>query len=113
MGAKKPGRRCATMNTEQLAIRAYAGSDEVQVIQLWRDVFPDNPSWNVPKADIDRKLTVQRELFLVGAVDGHIVATVMAGFDGHRGWFHLVAVASDYRRRGVGRAMMLEAEKRL
>jgi ribosomal protein S18 acetylase RimI-like enzyme len=98
---------------EQLVIRSYDDKDEVKVIQLWRDVFPGNPSWNVPKADIERKLTVQRDLFLVGELDGQIVATVMAGFDGHRGWVHLVAVAPDHRQRGFGRAMMVEAENKL
>jgi ribosomal protein S18 acetylase RimI-like enzyme len=101
------------MNTEKLAIRAYAESDEAQVIRIWREVFPDNPSWNVPKADIDRKLAVQRDLFLVGELDDEIVGTVMAGFDGHRGWVHLVAVAPKHRQRGFGRAMMDEAEKKL
>jgi ribosomal protein S18 acetylase RimI-like enzyme len=96
-----------------LTVRAYRVSDEQQVIQLWREVFPNNPSWNVPKEDIDRKLTVQQDLFLVGELDGRVVATVMAGFDGHRGWVHLVAVALEQRNRGFGRAMMLEAEKRL
>jgi ribosomal protein S18 acetylase RimI-like enzyme len=100
------------MTRNELAIRPYAESDESQVIQLWRDVFPDNPPWNVPKADIERKLTAQRELFLVGDLDGQIVATVMAGFDGHRGWVHLVAVAPAHRKRGLGR-MMIEAENRL
>lgn len=101
------------MTENQLIVRAYAESDEAQVIQLWRDVFPDNPSWNVPKADIERKLAVQRELFLVGVLDGAIVGTVMAGFDGHRGWVHLVAVAPIHQHRGFGRTMMIEAEKKL
>jgi ribosomal protein S18 acetylase RimI-like enzyme len=101
------------MTKERLVIRSYTETDEVQVIHLWRDVFPDNPSWNVPKADIDRKLTVQRELFLVGDLHGQIIATVMAGFDGHRGWVHLVAVHPEYRHRGFGRALMIEAEKKL
>lgn len=101
------------MRHSRLVVRPYAETDEAQVIQLWRDVFPDNPSWNVPKADIDRKLTVQRDLFLVGALGNEIVATVMAGFDGHRGWVHLVAVSPKHRQQGFGRAMMIEAEKRL
>ena len=37
----------------------------------------------------------------------------MAGFDGHRGWVHLVAVHPDNQRQGIGQAMMLEAERRL
>ncbi|HWY86047.1 MAG TPA: GNAT family acetyltransferase [Gemmataceae bacterium] len=98
---------------EQLVIRSFTEADEDQVIQLWRDVFPDNPPWNMPKADIARKLAVQRELFLVGDLNLRAIATVMAGFDGHRGWVHLVAVHPNYRRRGFGRAMMIEAEKKL
>ena len=101
------------MTEKQLIVRAYVESDEAQVIQLWREIFPDNPSWNVPKADIERKLAVQRELFLVGDLGGEIVGTVMAGFDGHRGWVHLVAVSPKHRQRGIGRNMMVEAEKKL
>src|SRR5271154_4249108 len=96
-----------------LTIRPYAQPDEAGVSRLWRGGFPNNPPWNEPKADIDRKLSCQRELFIVGEVAGHVVATVMAGFDGHRGWVHLVAVAPDCRHRGIGRAMMMDAEKRL
>ena len=101
------------MRHSRLVVRPYAETDEAQVIQLWRGAFPDNPSWNVPKADIDRKLTVQRELFLVVDLNNEIVATVMAGFDGHRGWVHLVAVSPKHRQQGFGRTMMVEAEKRL
>jgi ribosomal protein S18 acetylase RimI-like enzyme len=96
-----------------LAIRPYDESDEAGVIRLWSEVFPDNPPWNEPKADILRKLFCQRDLFLVGVSAGTLVGTVMAGFDGHRGWVHLVAVSPDCRRQGFGRAMMNEAEKRL
>ena len=64
-------------------------------------------------ADIEHKLGCQPELFLVGDLEGRVVATVMAGFDGHRGWVHLVAVSPDCRHRGFGRAMMREAETRL
>jgi ribosomal protein S18 acetylase RimI-like enzyme len=97
----------------QLIIRPYNETDEAEVIRLWREVFPENPPWNEPKADILRKLGCQRELFLVGESEGMIVATVMAGFDGHRGWAHLVAVAPDCRQQGFGRAMMREAENKL
>jgi ribosomal protein S18 acetylase RimI-like enzyme len=98
---------------EGLTIRPYAEPDEDGVVRLWREVFPDNPPWNVPADDIRRKLAVQRELFLVGECAGEVVATVLAGYDGHRGWLHLVAVAPGCRRQGFGRAMMDEAERRL
>jgi ribosomal protein S18 acetylase RimI-like enzyme len=62
---------------------------------------------------IDRKLRVQRELFLVGEFQGDIVGTVIAGFDGYRGWVYHLAVRPGVRRRGFGRALMQEAEARL
>jgi RimJ/RimL family protein N-acetyltransferase len=99
--------------TDQLQVRPYVESDEAQVVHLWETVFPNNPSWNVPADDIRRKLAVQRSLFLVGELDGQIIASVMAGFDGHRGWIHLLAVLPDYRRSGFAQAMMNEAEARL
>ena len=63
--------------------------------------------------DIRRKLAVQPVLFLVGEWRGQVVATVLAGYDGHRGWVHLVAVDPRCRRRGFGTAVMAEAERRL
>jgi ribosomal protein S18 acetylase RimI-like enzyme len=101
------------MTADKLTIRLYEESDEAGVICLWREVFRNNPPWNEPKADIQRKLDCQRELFLVGELEGQVIATVMAGFDGHRGWVHLVAVSPGCQQRGIGRAMMKEAENRL
>jgi ribosomal protein S18 acetylase RimI-like enzyme len=93
-----------------LEVRPFRDDDRAGVVALWRDVFPNAPPRNDPVRDIARKLEVQPELFLVAAVDGQMAGTVMAGFDGHRGWVHLVAVDPRYRRRGVGSAMMRRAE---
>lgn len=101
------------MADNKLSIRPYEEADEAAVILLWRKVFPGNPPWNEPGADIRRKLGCQRDLFLVGESERKVVATVMAGFDGHRGWVHLVAVDPDCQQQGFGRAVMNEAEKRL
>lgn len=98
---------------DELQIRPFAGRDETQVVCLWETVFPDNPRWNVPAEDIRRKLAVQRNLFLVGECGGAIVGTVMAGFDGHRGWIHRLAVLPEYHGRGFARALMADAECRL
>jgi ribosomal protein S18 acetylase RimI-like enzyme len=94
-------------------IRSYADEDEAGVASLWREVFPDAPAWNRPEDDIRRKVAVQRELFLVAEVDGRIVGSAMAGYDGHRGWIYYVAVAADLRRQGIGTALMGEVERGL
>jgi ribosomal protein S18 acetylase RimI-like enzyme len=98
---------------ESWTIRAYQEDDEDQVIDLWRVSFPDDGVIHEPKAAISRKLTVQRDLFLVGELDGKVVATALAGFDGYRGWVYRVAVAGQAQNRGFGRAIMLETERRL
>lgn len=91
-------------------VRPFRQADHDAVVALWRESFPDAPPRNDPVRDIARKLGVQPELFLVAVVDGRIAGTVMAGYDGHRGWVHLVAVDPRYRRRGVGSALMRRAE---
>lgn len=94
-------------------IRPYSESDEAAVAELWREVFPGSPSWNHPETDIQRKLSVQRELFLVAALGSEIVGTAMAGYDGHRGWVYYVAVSPRHRRQGIGTALMNNVEQRL
>lgn len=95
-----------------LAIRSFEAGDKEPVILLWKESGLLR-SYNDPHRDIARKLTVQPELFLVGVLDGRIVASVMAGYDGHRGWLNYLAVAPGNRQRGFGRKMVAEAERRL
>ena len=95
-----------------LIIRPYQSEDQEAVITLWKDcrlVVPQND----PVADIETKTRFQPDLFLIARSRGRLVGTVMAGYEGHRGWINYLAVAPDLRRRGIGRKMMQAAEKRL
>lgn len=93
-------------------IRPFQPADEAAVVALWQRCELTRP-WNDPHQDIQRKLGVQPELFLVGERDGRLVASVMAGFDGHRGWVNYLAVCPAQRRRGLGRQLMAAVEQRL
>lgn len=93
-------------------IRPFERRDEAAVIALWECCEVTRP-WNDPKKDIQRKLTVRPDLFLVGLIGDRIVATVMAGYEGHRGWVNYLAVAPEYRRQGLGRQLMAHVESLL
>lgn len=101
------------MPGDPLRVRPFSEADEPAVVALWSEVFAGDPPRNEPRAVIRRKLRVQRELFLVGELDGEVVGTVIAGFDGFRGWVYHLAVHPRFRRRGFGRTLMREAEARL
>jgi ribosomal protein S18 acetylase RimI-like enzyme len=95
-----------------MEIRRYQDSDKTSVVRLWEECDLVRP-WNDPDKDIERKLSVQPEMFLVGLLDGNLIASVMAGFDGHRGWVNYLAVAARFRGRGFGRALMQFVENEL
>ncbi len=95
-----------------MIVRPFEDADEDAVIDLWSRCGLLRP-WNDPRKDIARKKNVQRELFLVGVAGGRIVAVVMAGYEGHRGWINYLGVDPEMRHAGYGRAIMDEAERRL
>ncbi|MEZ5295940.1 MAG: hypothetical protein R2697_06605 [Ilumatobacteraceae bacterium] len=66
-------------------IRPFAADDRRPVIAVWERSGITRP-WNDPGRDIDRKLAIDPDGFLVAEHDGVVVGTVMAGYDGHRGW---------------------------
>ena len=96
-----------------LTIRSFTPDDEQEVIKLWKKVFPEAPAQNDPTKDIQIKLSVQSDLFLVALYDQMLVGTAMAGFDGHRGWIYYLAVDPDYRRKGIGTRLMKTVEEKL
>ena len=97
----------------EITIRSYDESDEEQVVELWREVFPDSPAHNISQEDIRRKLAVQRELFLVACRGDELVGTAVAGYDGHRGWVYYVATSPRFQRQGIGSMLMHRVESDL
>ena len=93
-------------------IRTYQEEDQSAVIALWHACGLVRP-WNDPAKDIGRKVSMQPELFLVGEREGRVIATAMAGYDGHRGSVYYLAVDPACQHRGLGRLLMATIEQRL
>jgi ribosomal protein S18 acetylase RimI-like enzyme len=92
-----------------MLLRTFQEHDQAGVIQLWHECGL-TVAWNDPVKDIERKLSIGRDLFLVGEVDGNIIASVMGGYEGHRGWINYLAVSPQQQRKGYGRQIMLAIE---
>ena len=95
-----------------MEIRRYQSTDFDGVRTLWEEAFPNDPPWNRAETAIPAKLAFQPDLLFV-AIAGRVIGSVMAGYDGHRGWLYAVAVRQDCRRAGVGAALVREAERAL
>lgn len=93
-------------------IRPFASSDTEAVIALWQACDLTRP-WNNPRLDIQRKCMLDDDLFLVCDDNGEITGTVMAGYEGHRGWINYLAVAPHCRKTGLGKKLMQDVEARL
>ena len=93
-------------------IRKFAITDQQSVITLWERCGLVRP-WNDPSTDILRKVATDPEGFLVLEENGQIIASVMAGYDGHRGWINYLAVSPDMQRCGIGARLIDYAEQHL
>ena len=100
------------MSETPLFIRPFQTEDEASVVSLWQLCELTVP-WNNPYKDIARKLKVQPELFLVGMLDSLLIATVMGGYDGHRGWINYLAVHPDFQGQGYAQQVMENVESEL
>ena len=92
-----------------LAIAPIEDADVAAVIALWQACGLTRP-WNDPAADIALARRGPNSTILIGRADNTIVATVMVGHDGHRGWVYYVATDPDRRAKGFGLAIMDAAE---
>src|SRR5688572_19033599 len=84
-----------------------------QVMALWNAVFGYETAHNNPSLVIDKKIAIKDQLFFVAVVGDEVVGTVMAGYDGHRGWIYSVAVHPLHRKQRIGSNLVIHAERTL
>ncbi|MDD2883391.1 MAG: GNAT family acetyltransferase [Rhodoferax sp.] len=100
--------------TPRLEVRAFDNTrHRAQVVSLWTEVFADDSPHNAPTLAIDQKLAAADGLFFVATKGEQVVGTIMAGYDGHRGWLYSVAVHPSCRHQDIGSALLQTAEQAL
>jgi ribosomal protein S18 acetylase RimI-like enzyme len=92
-----------------LAVKAIEDGDIAEVIALWQRCG-STCEWNDPAGDIALARKETNATVLLGHNDGVLVASVLVGHDGHRGWVYYVTVDPDHRFKGYGRMIMAAAE---
>jgi len=97
---------------ECFTIRTFRPDDATEVIDLWRECGLIVP-WNNPQADIDRKYADSAQMFFVAELERELVASCMAGYDGHRGWIYFLAVKNSKQRKGYASALVTHVEAEL
>jgi hypothetical protein len=95
--------------SEAVTVEAIEDGDIAEVIALWQRCGLTRP-WNDPAADIALARRDNNATVLLGRNGTALVASVLVGHDGHRGWVYYVAVDPNHRSRGYGRAIMKAAE---
>lgn len=99
------GKRGETVGFE---IVKYNQDYQKALVELWKEcnlIVPQND----PIEDIQKKLEFQPELFFIGLLDERLIGSVMAGYEGHRGWLNYLAVLPDYQKKGYGRKLVEKA----
>jgi ribosomal protein S18 acetylase RimI-like enzyme len=90
----------------------YSLEHQDSVVDLWNKcdlIVPQND----PLEDIQKKLGFQPELFFIALLKNKVIGSVMAGYDGHRGWLYYLAVLPEYQKRGYGRQLVEKAVNEL
>lgn len=93
-------------------ITTYKSSFQDAVVDLWRKCNLITPQ-NDPVKDIKKKTSFQPELFFVGLLEDKVIGSIMAGYEGHRGWINYMAVNPEYQRKGCGRKLFQKAKDEL
>ena len=98
-------------DNDALTIADITDADIADVIALWERCGSTRP-WNNPAADIALARKGSNATLLLGRDGpGRLLASVLVGHDGHRGWVYYVTVDPDQRFKGYGRTIMAAAEE--
>jgi ribosomal protein S18 acetylase RimI-like enzyme len=83
------------------------------VVSLMKDVFGEQVTQIAPDFVLDEESKANKGIIFVALSGQALVGTVMAGYDGNRGWIYTLGVLPDYQRQGIGSSLLTYMEKEL
>jgi ribosomal protein S18 acetylase RimI-like enzyme len=95
--------------TSALTVTSIEDADIPEVVGLWKRAGLVR-EWNDPTGDIELARKERNATILLGRQGGALVASLLVGHDGHRGWVYYVSVDPDHRSKNYGRDIMTAAE---
>jgi len=102
------------MSTQsQIRIRSLRMADYVAIHALWKKTDGIGLNESDTREAVGRFLKRNPNLSLVATSGGRVIAAVLCGHDGRRGYLHHLAVARRWRRQGVGRTLVVRCLERL
>lgn len=91
----------------EFAIRTMTIDDYERVIRLWKETERIKLNESDTQVALDRFLQRNIDLSCVAVLPGgNLVGAVLCGHDGRRGYLHHLAVARNYRCRGIGKGLL-------
>lgn len=98
------------MSDGYIRICPFNYEDYEEVYALWEEVFPDANNAEYSREVVKRFLERNPGTSFVARTDNKIIGAVLAGYDGWRGYIYHLGIRKDYRRKGVGDALLTRAE---
>jgi ribosomal protein S18 acetylase RimI-like enzyme len=92
------------------SVREAKPEDKAEIIEIWRACDLVKPQ-NDPSDDFDLALQTSTSTIFVLNDSTRMIGAVMAGFDGHRGWFYYLGVLPQFQNGGNGRLLVEAAEQ--
>jgi ribosomal protein S18 acetylase RimI-like enzyme len=104
-------RHVAASSAAEPTLRTGRADDVAALLEFWRRAAHGESVSDDPDG-VARLLARDRDAVLIAELDGAIVGTLIAGWDGWRCHLYRMAVDPGHRRRGIGRALLAAAERR-